>query len=54
MKRDQVSAEKVNERIRNQAEDDEKSKQADFIIDTTDGKGWRNQITTFIDSLICK
>ncbi len=54
MKRDQVPAEKVYERIRNQAEDDEKSKRADFIIDTTDGKNWQNQITTLIDILIRK
>lgn len=54
MKRDQVSAAKVKERIRNQAGNDEKSKQADFIIDTTDGKGWHHQVTTFIDSLTRK
>ncbi len=54
MKRDGVSAEKVHERIRNQAADDEKSKQADFVIDTTDGKDWRQQITTLIDILIRK
>ncbi len=54
MKRDQVSTEQVNERIHNQAADEEKQQQADFIIDTTDGKSWRNQITTLIDILIHK
>lgn len=54
MKRDGVSAEKVNERIRNQAGNDEKSHRADFVVDTTDGKDWRRQITTLIDILIRK
>ena len=54
MKRDQISTEQVNERIHNQAADEEKQQQADFIIDTTDGKSWRNQITTLIDILIHK
>lgn len=54
MKRDRVSAEKVHERIRNQAANDEKSRRADFIIDTTDCKDWQQQITTLIDILIRK
>lgn len=52
-KRDGVPAEKVNERIRNQAAEDEKCRQADFVIDTTDGK-WQNQLITINNFLLRK
>lgn len=54
MKRDRISEEKVTERIRNQAQEEEKCKKADFIIDTTNGKDWHNQILTVKDLLIHK
>ncbi len=54
MKRDGIPAEKVNERIRNQAEEEEKSKRANFVIDTTDGKDWQNQLSIIQDFLIHK
>lgn len=46
MKRDRVPREKVTERIRNQEPQEEKNKKADFIIDTTDGKDWQEQLVT--------
>lgn len=46
MKRDRIPREKVTERIRNQEPQEEKNKKADFIIDTTDGKNWQDQLLT--------